>query len=322
MLAADPLAIPRRTAADRVGERHGKLVALDWKRNGNASLLLVRCDCGTEKWIPVGNFRLVKSCGCAARGPRPRGIPMAGRQFGRLICLRTYTKNNGCVMAEVRCECGTEKTVYAASLCIGATRSCGCLLAESRRRTKPNAESRHPLHNTWSQMIRRCTKPNDQSWKHYGGRGITVCDRWLNDFWAFVADMGEKPTPHHSLGRIDNDGPYAPENCRWETDLQQLGNTRHCRMLTHNGETLPCAQWALRLGISRQALEQRLRKMSVEQALLSPRLNNSNGVTRQWKCAACRKRLGLSWIETPFGRTHSACVSDSNDTPSSQPLAS
>jgi hypothetical protein len=96
-------------------------------------------------------------------------------------------------------------------------------------------------------MHNRCSNPNEPSYKNYGGRGIAVCDRWAS-FEAFAADMGERPA-NHSIDRIDNDGPYSPENCRWATKAEQARNSRRTVMLTHEGETLCLKDWSTRLGI-------------------------------------------------------------------------
>jgi hypothetical protein len=120
-------------------------------------------------------------------------------------------------------------------------------------------------------MITRCYNERHPSFKNHGGRGISVCDRWRESFEKFFADMGEPPTRHHSLDRINNDGNYEPSNCRWATVDVQRRNSRQARMLTHNGETMCVKDWAERIGVAPSTLCERLRRgWSVDRALTTP----------------------------------------------------
>lgn len=108
---------------------------------------------------------------------------------------------------------------------------------------------KHPLWNIYTGMIDRCTNPNYRQWNDYGGRGIRICDRWLSDFEAFVVDVGERPSPKHSLGRQDNDGNYEPGNVEWQTSTQQNRNRRGLRMVTIDGETKCFSEWCDHFGV-------------------------------------------------------------------------
>lgn len=126
-----------------------------------------------------------------------------------------------------------------------------------------------PTLQTWASMRARCTNPKKSDYQYYGGRGITVCDRWQS-FENFLADMGEKP-PGTSLDRIDNSGNYEPSNCRWATRAEQMRNTRQTRMLTLNGKTQCVVDWERELGFKPVTITMRLRRgWSVEKALTMP----------------------------------------------------
>ncbi len=174
------------------------------------------------------------------------------------------------------CSCGTHRVFSSGTIAARASQSCGCIRNEwTSRKNTTHGDSGSPEHIVWNGMKERCANPNQNNYPDYGGRGITVCDRWLgpNGFANFLADMGRRPTPKHSIDRRDNAGSYAPENCYWATWKEQRRNQRNPRLrpLTFNGETLLVVEWAERLGIPKNTLFQRLHKgWSVERTLTTP----------------------------------------------------
>jgi hypothetical protein len=133
---------------------------------------------------------------------------------------------------------------------------------------------RTPEYKAWMAMNERCANVNHQSYSFYGGRGITVCERWRVSFQSFYEDMGPRPSRHHSLDRIDNDAGYFPDNCRWATKSEQQNNIRSNRPITFRGETLNLSQWARKMGLPSDALSRRLNDgWTVEDALTKPIAN-------------------------------------------------
>ncbi len=143
--------------------------------------------------------------------------------------------------------------------------------------------SQIPEYQVWRAMIQRCEKPTSAMYPHYGGRGIAVCERWRDSVVNFVSDMGRRPTDKHSLDRINNDGPYSPENCRWATVEEQIANTSVARLLTFNGETMTISGWSRRTGLGRFTIAQRLdRGWTVERALSAPpKMGRSSKLTAE-----------------------------------------
>lgn len=159
------------------------------------------------------------------------------------------------------CDCGQKKTVYSSSLRRGHTKSCGCStrILNSISHRKSDSVPAGPTRNTWASMNSRCYNRKSPDYAYYGGRGISVCERWQrpDGYWNFVSDMGQRPEGM-TLDREDIDGDYCPENCRWVTRQHQQNNRRTTRFLSHGERTMALGEWAMETGISVKTLWSRL----------------------------------------------------------------
>lgn len=199
---------------------------------------------------------------------------LVGRSFGRLtVVSRAANSKRGNARWNCHCSCGGESTVVAANLRSGAVSACGCVSVESRT---IHGHSRRSKHSTeyiiWSGMIKRCENENCQKFPIYGGRGIKVCARWREDFSAFLADMGPRPSAKHSIDRYpDNDGNYEPGNCRWATRRQQDTNMRRNLLVDFRGKRMTLVEAVELVGARYSLVHGRLRRgWSIDRALYSP----------------------------------------------------
>lgn len=198
---------------------------------------------------------------------------LTGRRFAYLVAEEfTGTDSRGRALWLCRCDCGNTRIITGSKLKVGEYKSCGCMHYKYG-----HGQTNTRLYHIWRTMKARCEDPNSHKYHAYGGRGITVCEEWLNSFesfydWATASGYRDDL----SIDRINNDGNYCPENCRWATAKEQANNTRRNRLLTYNGETHTVAEWAKIVGITKTALYHRLsRGWSVKEALITPMLQDA-----------------------------------------------
>ena len=185
---------------------------------------------------------------------------MKNKIFGRLTIIRQAAKrpNTRHQFWYCRCVCGNTIIADIQNLKSGHTQSCGCLRRDtSKKLNLKHGRTHSPEFISWACMRQRCRNKNNPAFKDYGGRGICIDPRW-DTFQQFYTDMGPRPKPDYTLDRIDNEGPYSPENCRWAPMIVQVNNTRKNNFIMFAGRNQTLSQWAAELGIKRSTLWMRL----------------------------------------------------------------
>ena len=199
-------------------------------------------------------------------------IDITGQRFERWVVLEKVKNPKGTSAAWLcRCDCGNTNIVVGKDLLYGKSKSCGCL------RVKHGGEKTR-LYKIWHNMKTRCFNPNSHAFQDYGGRGITVCEEWRDNFasfrdWAFENGYDENAERGlFTLDRIDNNGPYSPENCRWESSKAQANNRRSNHLITCRGETHTLSEWSDITGIPYPVLRNRLNALEwpIEKAIDTP----------------------------------------------------
>jgi hypothetical protein len=259
-----------------IGQKFGRLTVVekagrDKKRN---ALWLCRCDCGGEKIVRGYDLKNGKtqSCGCLRYEElKGRAEDLSGQRFSRLLVLeRSEDKKRTAWLC--KCDCGNEVIVTSLNLKNGSSNSCGCYQKEKAAAVNfKHGLSSHPLFDVHYDMLRRCYNSSCKSYKNYGARGINVCDEWRDDVNSFI-QWGEKDyKPGLQIDRIDNDGNYEPENCRWVSNKENSNNKRTNKYITFKGKIQTQAQWARELDINEETFAGRLRAgWSEEKAITTP----------------------------------------------------
>ena len=197
----------------------------------------------------------------------------SGERFSRLTIIMEVEPKNNHRHFLCLCDCGNQKVIDIAKLRNGHTKSCGCLSIEStvQRSVKHKLYS-HPLYRVWNSMKQRCSNSNVKSFYRYGGRGITVCEAWKDNFknfydWAMENGYEEGL----SLDRINNDADYEPSNCRWVTIERQSNNRSNNRYISYEGKTMTLAEWGRETGINTIVIAKRLKRgWNVAKTLTTP----------------------------------------------------
>jgi hypothetical protein len=191
---------------------------------------------------------------------------LTGQSFGDWLVVHYGGLKGGRTSWVCVCRCGAERFVLSTTLLNGTSSSCGCSVTPKLVHGHQRGGKQSPTYMTWRAMLRRCVDANHVSYKDYGGRGVKVCERWKS-FEAFLSDMGERPQGKN-LDRIDCDGDYTVENCRWTTNKENNNNRRNNHHLEFNGRRLTVSQWAEVVGVKETTIRGRLfRGESTERAL-------------------------------------------------------
>jgi hypothetical protein len=276
-----------------IGDRYGRVVLIEElnkakkEPRGYARVFLCKCDCGNTKEISFNSLRTgnTRSCGCLKRevnsihmsritnSGKNKAIVKKGDKYNRLTVIKeldeVITKHGNNRVFLFQCECGNTHKADIKCVKSGNTKSCGCLITDGSKRMRGYKYNHPAEYRAYFAAKSRCTNKTRKDFKHYGGRGIEFRFKSIEEFFN---EVGKKPTPKHTLDRINTDGHYEVGNVRWATQDIQVLNQRRNRLLTFNGQTLTLKEWSDKTGIKRQAIHARIdrRGWSVEKALTTP----------------------------------------------------
>lgn len=243
----------------------------------------------------------------------PKNVDITGNVFGRLTAIRRVQSPTRDQVWLFQCACGTTKEIMKASVTKGSTKSCGCLAHEIHvSLATKHGMSKTPEYCAWKHLNGRCNNPNNKAFKNYGGRGIRV---YYSSFDEFLGDVGTRPSPKHSVDRINVNGHYEVGNCRWATPAQQVANRRCVRNITRNGVTKPLSIWSRQMGFDGGLLRSRIVDLgwTIDEAFSEPLKSPRDKRRGSSKLADLTgKRFGRLTVKKLVKKspTHWECVCD------------
>lgn len=245
--------------ADFKGLKFGKLTVLDFYGvdKFGQSEWLCECECGNKTVVKMNNLKRGTTTSCGCRKHKRFSEDLTGKRFGRLLVIGfDHTGEKGHSYWNCECDCGEKAIVRRDQLLSGHTTSCGCYVSDvNRDRCTKHGLSNERLYDIWRAMKHRC---KNTEISRYGGRGIEVCDEW-NDFKAFYDwSIHNGYKPNLSIDRINNDGNYSPENCRWADNVTQGNNRCTNRYVEYNGFRHTISEWSRLFGVHRETLRYRI----------------------------------------------------------------
>ena len=253
-----------------IGQVYNKLTILDIKHKGKNLYYSCKCECGNLKDIRCDQVldSSVKSCGCLKHTNKHEDL--SGKKYGKLTVIREAGRKSKKILWECKCDCKNIVFITGDNLKSGHTASCGCYQKERTKETlSKHGKTNTRLFTIWQGMKNRCYNKKSNRFTRYGGKGIKVCDEWLNDFqnfyeWAINNGYSETLT----IDRVNNNGDYCPENCRWCDYTEQSNNRSTNRFIEYKGERKTIANWSKVTGIPRSTIWNRLKaNKTIEEVL-------------------------------------------------------
>lgn len=271
---------PNQATTDTLGKTYGQLKVLDYAgykwvysvKNYIRYYVNCQCDCGVIKIVDSTLLRQgkVKSCGCLRKIPN-----IIGQKFGKWTVIGAERKL-GYHYSLCNCDCGNQRLVFTNNLLRKISQSCGCSSQESRIGrtnlfTTKHGKYQSKAYKTYHGMISRCCLPTSANYKYYGAKGIVVSSEWRNSFENFYRDMGDPPSSHHSLDRVNYKLGYSKENCRWATPIEQGRNKSTNHLIVYDGAEKCMSEWSEITGLKESTISARLQRgWTVEKTLTRP----------------------------------------------------